>query len=82
MLDMRGERPKLLRNDKRANINFSAIKVLTNDAVVIVEPGSNDLVVFNSKFKEILRLQGIRGDVFGKVILLRHRGDKIIRNFE
>ena len=46
-------------------IKFSSIKVLKNDNVLISEPGSNDLVVYNTKFEETKRITGIKGDCFG-----------------
>ena len=46
-------------------IKFSSIKVLRNDNVLISEPGTNDLVVYNTKFEEIRRIAGIKGDCFG-----------------
>lgn len=68
VLDMRGEKYKLIRNDKRQAIKFSSIKILKNDNVLITEPGTNDLVLFNPKFDELMRLPGIRGDTFGRIL--------------
>lgn len=42
------------------------MKVLSNDNVLVTEPVSNDLVQYNTKFEEVKRLKGIRGDSFGK----------------
>lgn len=46
-------------------IKFSSIKVLKNDNLLISEPGTNDLILLNTKFEEIKRIPGIRGDCFG-----------------
>lgn len=67
VLDMKGGKFKLIRNDKRQNIKFSTIKILKNDNVLITEPGTNDLVLFNPMFDELMRLPGVKGDCFGKL---------------
>jgi hypothetical protein len=70
VLDMKGGKFKLIRNDKRQNIKFSTIKILKNDNVLITEPGTNDLVLFNPSFDELMRLPGVKGDCFGKFYLI------------
>jgi hypothetical protein len=70
---MRLDKFRIVRNDKQGSkprspeIKFSSIKILKNDNVLISEPGSNDLVLFNTRFEEVRRLPGIRGDCFGTV---------------
>lgn len=67
VLDMRGEKYRIVRKDKKESIKFSTIKILKNDNVLTVEPGSNDLVVFSPKFEEVRRIKGIKGDYFSKL---------------
>lgn len=66
VLDMRGDKYKIIRKDKKELIKFSAIKILKNDNVLTVEPVSNDLVIYSPKFEEIRRIKGIKGDTLSK----------------
>jgi hypothetical protein len=75
VLDMRLDKFRIVRNDKQESksgspveIKFSSIKILKNDFVLISEPGSNDLVLFNTRFEEVKRIPGIRGDCFGTLV--------------
>ena len=75
VLDMRGDKYRIIRKDKKEGklllytaIKFSTIKILKNDNVLTVEPGTNDLVVYSPKFEEIRRIKGINGDSLGILI--------------
>lgn len=48
-----------------------SIKILKNDNILVTEPGTNDLVVYSPRFEEIKRIQGIRGESFGKILLTK-----------
>jgi len=43
-------------------VQCNALKILPNGQVIVVEPHSNDLVVYGPGFDELLRLEGNPGD--------------------
>ena len=47
-------------------MKFNTLKVLKNNKIVMVEPNTNDLVVLNRKFQQVMKLKGIKGDSFRK----------------
>lgn len=53
----RGKNPNFLTF---LGIKFSTLKVLENDNILTVEPISNDLVIWDTQFKEVLRLKGLK----------------------
>jgi hypothetical protein len=71
VLDMRSDKYKIIRRDKKQTIKFSSIKILKNDNVLTVEPGSNDIVIYSPKFEEIRRIKGIKGDSLSILSLQR-----------
>lgn len=86
---MRLDKFRIVRNDKQESrpdlpeeIKFSSIKVLKNDNVLVTEPGSNDLVVYNTKFEEVRRVPGIKGDCFGRRDLTRQRGHPVLGDLQ
>ena len=46
-------------------ILFNSIKILKNNNIMVTEPITNDLVVYNTFFQEINRIEGIEGAGFG-----------------
>jgi hypothetical protein len=70
VLDLTDGDYKLIRNDVDARINFNSIKVLKSNRVLIVEPNTNSLKVYNRKFDRLLKIQGNRGDAFRKIPIL------------
>lgn len=41
---------------------------MKNNRIVIVEPNTNNLKVYNKKFQRVLKLKGIKGDAFRKIL--------------
>lgn len=42
------------------------MKILEDNRILVVEPNTNNLKVFDTTFKRIVKLQGIKGDAFRK----------------
>lgn len=43
------------------------MKILQDNKILVVEPNTNNLKVFDSNFQRVLKLEGIQGDAFCKV---------------
>jgi len=54
-------------NNFSIELKFNTLKILKNNKIILVEPNTNNLVVLNRKFQEILTLKGIKGDSFRKI---------------
>lgn len=56
------------------------MKILKSNRILIVEPNTNNLKLYNRKFERLLKLEGIKGDAFRKSrvtnLTSRKRGDQ------
>lgn len=85
VLDMSGENFKLVRYDKRESkqilfkkeIKFNSIKILENNNILVSEPVTNDLIIYDHNFEEIQRIKGIKGDCFGKSLKFNSKITKL-----
>lgn len=52
---------------------FNSIKILKNDNILITEPVTNDMILIDTNFREIQRWEGIKGDSFSKIFLIKFK---------